>query len=555
MEQKRIRERIDLTRVNTAIVMAGIVIAAVLRQMSRLSQNPSVDGAVTVLRPVIYIVIFGMWGVSVRKRIVNRNIRNLLTAIAILMIFWINVRTVKYSAESYAVIRYAWYLYYIPQLFIPTLFFIVSFMKGRKEEEKILGRRVFYPVLAVSGALTALVITNDLHQLVFKFDGKPYTEHNYSHQAVFYLVWGWMVLLALLSTASIVKKCRITEKKKFVLLPLIAISAAFLYAVLTAAGNPVIKLIAGDMTVSFCVVYMFIMESCLRSGLIQINSGYEELFEASTIRAQILDEDYNTCLSSKNAVSYPREVLKETVWGPVVLDDGIRLSDFKIEGGHFLWQEDTTELFGVMRELDEAKKELEARNAVLAEAYNTERNLRRLEEQNRLYDSIQEKTKKQINILSELIKDYREAETAAERTAILKRMIVMGVYIKRRNNLMFINEQSDVIPSRELELCFEETVGDLELAGIHTGCYSDIGKEIPAKVAAAIYDCYENICEEVYGSVNSMLIRIYREEENFVLSMDVTPVKELKISEMENVTVREEEGTITFSARIREGEV
>ena len=130
MEQKRIRERIDLTRVNTAIVMAGIVIAAVLRQMSRLSQNPSVDGAVTVLRPVIYIVMFGMWGVSVRKRIVNRNIRNLLTAIAILMIFWINVRTVKYSAESYAVIRYAWYLYYIPQLFIPTLFFIVSFMNS-----------------------------------------------------------------------------------------------------------------------------------------------------------------------------------------------------------------------------------------------------------------------------------------------------------------------------------------------------------------------------------------------------------------------------------------
>ena len=52
-----------------------------------------------------------------------------------------------------------------------------------------------------------------------------------------------------------------------------------------------------------------------------------------------------------------------------------------------------------------------------------------------------------------------------------------------------------------------------------------------------------------------MLIRIYREEEDFVLSMDVTPVKELKISEMENMTVREEEGTITFSARIREGEV
>ncbi len=545
---KRIYEKIGQTQINTAIIVAGIVIAAALRQLSRLSYVQSVDDAVTLLRPTIYILIFGSWGISVRKRIVNNRIRQLLTAIASLMIFWVCVRTIKYTAESYEVIRYTWYLYYVPQLFIPTLFFVVSYSLGKREESRKRGAIVAF---AVSAVLVLLVLTNDLHQTVFRFDGRPFTEHNYSHQPVFYLVWGWMVLLALASTVLILVKCRVNEKKKFVILPLVAISVAFLYAVLTAAGNPVVKVIAGDMTVSFCVLYMFIIESCLRSGLIRISTGYEELFRRSTIRAQILDDDYKTFLSSGDAVTYPIQTIRETEWGPVLLEDGIRLSNFKIRGGHFLWQEDTTELFNVMQELDEAKKDLEARNAVLAEAYNAERNLHRLEAQNNLYDSIQKKTRKQINMLSRLLRDYRNAETPGERTEILRRIIVLGVYIKRRNNLIFISEQSDKIPVRELELCFEETVNDLELAGIRSSCFISAGDEIPTKIATEIYDFYEKICEEVYGGTESLLIRIYKEKGCFVLSIDLK-CNELKLMGMSDAEVSEEDGIIEITRRFRE---
>ena len=199
----------------------------------------------------------------------------------------------------------------------------------------------------------------------------------------------------------------------------------------------------------------------------------------------------------------------------------------------------------------EAKKDLESRNAVLAEAYNAERNLRRLEEQNRLYDSIQKKTRKQINMLSKLLKDYRNADSYEKRGAVLKRIIVLGVYIKRRNNLIFINEQSNVIPMRELELCFEETVKDLELAGIRSSCFITAGDEIPTDIATEIYDFYEKICEELYGKMDSLLIRIFREKGRFAIAMDVSG-EGVKLIGSFDTEVSEEDGVFTITRRFGE---
>ncbi|MCR5824779.1 MAG: hypothetical protein K6G60_10150 [Lachnospiraceae bacterium] len=545
--------RFSKTQINTVLAILTIIFAASLRQIP-FPVTPFVKVTVAFLRPVIYVTLFSLWGISIGKRIVHEKIKNILMIIAALMVFWICARTVKYNSTDLTVIRYSWYLYYVSQIFIPTLFFIVAFLLDKQDRDVPGGKIITRGAFGVSAVLLLLVLTNDLHRLVFVFGSKPYTEKDYTHAFVFYMVWGWMVLLGLYSIVAIVSKCRVYERKKFAVLPLIAISLAFLYAVLSMTGNPLIKKFAGDMSVSFSVIYMFIIESCLQSGLIRINTGYKELFENSTIRAQILDEAYNTYLTSGNAVTYPIETLRETEWGPVLLEDGIRLSNFRITGGHFLWQEDTTELFKVMQELDEAKRELEGRNAVLAEAFNTERNIRRLEEQNRLYDSIQKKTRKQINMLSKLLKEYRSAETHDQRTAILKHIIVVGVYIKRRNNLIFINEQSNVIPVRELELCFEETVSNLELADIRSSCFINAGDEIALSVATEMYDLYEKICEEVYGKIDSMLIRIYLNEDGYHMSMDVNSLEPLQIK-APGAKVTEEDGVYCISARFDRQEV
>ena len=50
--------------------------------------------------------------------------------------------------------------------------------------------------------------------------------------------------------------------------------------------------LAGDMTVSQCLIFASILECCIQCGLIQSNLGYDELFEATSLPVQITDQAF-----------------------------------------------------------------------------------------------------------------------------------------------------------------------------------------------------------------------------------------------------------------------
>ena len=79
--------------------------------------------------PVIYIGLYVVWAISFRKRIIQKEIRRCLTAIAAMMIFWMFIRMCKFeiSDEMPTAWRYAWYFYYIPMLLIPTVSLYLAF--------------------------------------------------------------------------------------------------------------------------------------------------------------------------------------------------------------------------------------------------------------------------------------------------------------------------------------------------------------------------------------------------------------------------------------------
>ena len=64
-------------------------------------------------------------------------------------------------------LRYACYLYYIPMLLLPTVSLYLAFYIRQPENYKLPERRclLFFPALFLIG----IVLTNDLHQLVFTF--------------------------------------------------------------------------------------------------------------------------------------------------------------------------------------------------------------------------------------------------------------------------------------------------------------------------------------------------------------------------------------------------
>ena len=66
-------------------------------------------------------------------------------------------------------------------------------------------------------------------------------------------------------------------------MPFVFCCVTILYGVLYLIGIPQVRYVFGDMNVMNCLMYMAIYESCIHCKMIQSNSGYIELFEATTL--------------------------------------------------------------------------------------------------------------------------------------------------------------------------------------------------------------------------------------------------------------------------------
>lgn len=464
------------------------------------------------LRSFIYIGLYAAWGVSVSRRVVQSQARKLLTAVAAFMALWFVLREVKYRfIPDENVLRYFWYLYYIPLLMIPLLAFLVSFSLGRSEDYRLpKWTKVLY---FVTLALIFLVLTNDFHRLVFSFpEGEVWTEFNRSLGVMYYavVVWGGLCIIGAL--VVMVRKCRVPHSRRFLWLPLCPFAAAALYFVLYTLNVPLVRLYLGDFAAFCCVLFLFFFESCIRCGLIQSNSRYSDLFTASVDTAvQITDGEYNVRYCAKNAPVLTKELMKSAETLPVMLDGGKRLQNMPINGGRALWIEDISELTKLRETLADRRDELEERNALLRYEYDREREHRIIEEQNRLYDLIQIKTQAQLDKINALVKEYEDEKSADRRRVILSRLTVLGSYIKRSRDLVLSTDETPEIPENKLSGALAESFRSLGFLGIRGGFFVDAGREyVAGKLLVLAYDFFEAVVEAVFETARYINVRVVK---------------------------------------------
>lgn len=314
----------------------AVAAAAVLRQIG-FCVNEQLDQFFTILRAAIYIGLFVAWGISVRSRIIQPQVRRYLTAVSALMIFWMTVRSIRYSLEEALwVMRHLWYLYYLPMLFIPLLAVFIALSLGKPESFRLPKWTVLLYI--PTAALLLLVLTNDLHQLVFRFPEDAVVWMNeYRYGIVYFPVVGWMVLCALTALVIMLVKCRVPNSRKVLVLPFVPVVLSVIYGALYIFQLPWLRLIAGDVTVVFCLLITATLESCIQCGLIQSNTHYNDLLLSCTLRVQLTDPEYQRLLSSRSAEPIPLQIMRQTETGPVRLDGGLRLSGAPVRGGHVLW--------------------------------------------------------------------------------------------------------------------------------------------------------------------------------------------------------------------------
>ena len=546
------------SRNKTAIMMFVVAAMLLIAYSCRIiGNNGYYKTEVGLLRSFIFISLFAAWGASLYNRIIQTRIRCYMSAIALLMIFWFIIRTLKYyfiSAELYpGIVRHLWYMYYLAMLYIPLLAVYVAMSIGETEDSHLPMKAalLYIPTLF----LFLLVITNDLHEFVFIFpeNAAVRTDNDYSYGVGYYIVNAWMLFCALSMLYVMSKKRRIAESKKLIFIPCIPIIALLLYLIFYSSGAPWLRFILGDVTAVICLMYAATLELCIQFGFIQANTNYMELFCASTAGAQITDKDYHVLLSSAAAKNLDTKTLAKTKNESVMLKGGVRLSGAPIKKGHVVWTEDMSPLLKVLEELQEAKENLEDSNKILEEEQALKKREAHIMEQDRLYNIIQHDTAHQICLMDTMIK---QAETADgdEKRKLLQKMLVIGAYLKRRSNLVFLADKSSMLDANELVLTIGESMDNLEVLGISCGFRTELTEPVLAYQIIAMYDFFETTAERALDRICSITVYAGKRDGSLFLNINTDSTADFSDFVSDNVNVeRDEDNEWKLTLRMNTG--
>ena len=485
-------------------VLVLIAFAMWLRYASRhIFHSP----AVSHLRSGLYVFLFSVWCYSLWIRIVQTQARRYLLAISVLMVLWILLRSIKYSIENTDAERWLWYFYYFPMLFIPMLSVFVSRSLGKGEDFRLprWTKILYVPTLL----LLLLVLTNDLHQQVFSFPSGVLSDQEYRYESGYFFVLAWEALCAGFAFLSMVKNCRIPRSRRIRWLPLVPLALSLAYAYAYVKKVHWVWVLAGDMTVSQCLIFASILECCIQCGLIQSNLGYDELFEATSLPVQITDHAFcPKYVSVAMQGALPQSELRQMQQDTVHLSDDTLLKRHKLRRGWVFWKEDISALNQIRKELELTRDELRDTGDVLVAENAQHARLLKLTEENRLYDMMEAQTARQIAMLQERLTELKKTDDPARAERLLGQIIVIGTYIKRRNNLIFVGVQRGSISVQELRLCLNESAENLCLHGAECSALIKGDGQLSIEQATAAYALFEAVVEAELDSLRSLLVSI-----------------------------------------------
>lgn len=534
----------------TGFLVAAMVFSAIALRVLGKFDILIVPGGIA--RSLIYIALYIGWGISVSKRIIQVQVRYYLIAVSGLMVFWFVIRSMRYYfITDIGIARQLWYLYYLPMLFIPLFSLFVAISLGKPENARL--SKTALLLLSIPTVLCLLlVLTNDLHQLVFSFpEGAVWTDINNGYTFGYYIVLGWEILCALAAFVIMIIKCRLSYRKKY--LPFLLLACSIVYAFIYVSGVEWMQLIGGDIAAAQCLMFTGILESCIQCGLIQTNTGYEELFMVSRLGAQITDQGNTVCLASSNARELTGEQRMSAKTHPVLADKTTLIKSKPIRFGHVLWQEDVSELTEAIEQIEENCRDLSERNRIRRKNLETKKKIPSLQEKNRAADVFNRETTGQISMIEHLLTQYDTENDAQKREKLLAGAAVLGAYIKRYGNLLLVSHREETADICDLSRCFEDSFVNLELLDVKYLCTLPADVILATKDMLRIYHTFETILEDCLFDLHSVWVNARERKGQFLVSIDFVCDTDLSCHKADADLYSCEDGTCRFTFQLQKG--
>lgn len=462
-----------------------------------------------------------IWIYQIRKRVIHPEELRYLMAIALLMIFWIILRTIKYDClvGDQFLTRFAWYLYYIPQVFCVVLMFLTVLHIGKPYDRPI--NRKWKLIYIPSVVIVAGILTNDLHQLAFRFpEGlEAWNLADYTYGPFYYAAILWVAVLFLAILIVVFIRCSVPGKREKIWMPLLPLLVAVIYCISYWTPDSIFPVIY-TMPEVLCFVFGAFLEGLMLAHLIPTNDSYEDFWNISSIGAGIMDQSGEIRYRSPSGVEVSSKQIRDAEHEAVFLENGnVILKSCQIHGGFGYWTRDISEINRLNQKLSDLGNMLDEENAML----NAENEIRarriQIEQQNRIYTNIAEQLRPQLDKLDRILGNLPEEEKAFEKE--MKYACILNTYVKRFSNLILLSHQNKYISSVELQLALMESLEYARLYGIIThGSYQ--GETLlPGECILLVYRVFESILETSISGTRALLVNMHAMEQGLVLYMEL----------------------------------
>lgn len=439
---------------------------------------------------IYYSSLVIIWAYTINYRIVNKKVRQLMLMEATLFILTIFLQMFRYRIfEKFVTAsRFFWYSYYISVVLTPVIFLFVVLHLHLQEDEK--PKRCWLLMMIPSIFFILLVMTNDLHQLIFKFDDEASGRYGtYSHGVLFYSIYVWVISMMVLSLYLAIRKCRIPSIGKKLWMPLYFASFGILF-VLSMFDIPKI---AGTsiwlFTECLAMIIIGVNESCIQLGLIPANSSYRMIASLADKPFIISDESGNPVYEAETA----REIFQK--------NENIQIHTKHIKGGSVSWAVDLSDIIRLNNEIEKATESIESRNEYLKTENSLKEEQSRLNARNNLYNQIAGIVSPQLDKIENLLND-------ADNDRNLAKIAFFNAYIKRRSNMELLKSDLKHFPTEELASAIRESCEYLKLCGVYSMLNITPECELSADMQLFLYETFEDVAESCLDTLEFLLVNI-----------------------------------------------
>lgn len=499
------------------------------REVLDFHEYMSIDQREHLFFALLYIIIVTIWVTSVIRRSMQKGVTVAAFSTGIILIGWILVRLIRYQViGALDLSRYLWYSYYIFQLSLPLVLLWLAWAVDRPENDTIPPK--WWRGLAIFiGLLIIFVYTNDLHGLIFILDLNKWDwDINYSYGVGYYIVlFVCMANLIAVFAILIYKSMRNPRKIRFVFpIMILFIFASYNYHYIVR--DPFAY--KTDITIVTGFFAIFLYESCIRSGLIPVNTKYIDIFTRSPLKLQIINQKQEVVFACASAVSINKKIIEKAVVSspiPILQKVDSLLFVTPIPGGYALYQEDIHKIIQLNKEIQESMKRLSDANIILAE----EEKLERLVNENSIKKELMEQLENEINESVKQLSMMIERLPSTENYSLeMTRIALLLCYIKRRCNLFFKEKETNITDVDPLIVYIKELSEIVNYSNVQIATINEINESFPMRQATLFYDFFYGMVDLAISKGCSYII-LHLGIEETIITMGLLPSEDIGIFE------------------------